>query len=86
MQSFLGKRLTQSYLLSRSGAMINVPKRFEGGYPWFPSMAENIPRKNPRVADDTMDETEVITRMMHVLHRFHLYDLEKLDWKKSFGD
>ena len=66
--------------------MISFPKRFEGGHPWFPSMAENIPRKNPRVADDTMDETEVITRMMHVLHRFHLYDLEKLDWKKSFGE
>ena len=44
-------------------------------------MAENIPRENPKNADDFLDETEVITRMMQVLHKFHLYDLEKLDWK-----
>ena len=56
-------------------------------YPWYQSMAENIPSKkeNPRVADDTLDESEVVTRIMAVMHRFNLYDLEKFDWKKAFN-
>ena len=64
-----------------------VPRRFDGGYPWFDSMAENIPKKTPsRVADQYLDETEVITRIMHVLHRFHIFDLEKVCWKSNFAD
>ena len=65
--------------------MIAVTKRFEGSYPWYPSMSENIPSKNPRIADETLDETEVITRIMHVLYRFRIYDLESLDWKKTWA-
>jgi hypothetical protein len=30
-------------------------------------MAENIPRENPKIADDSLDETEVITRILFVL-------------------
>ena len=48
-------------------------------------MAENIPKKNPRVADETLDETEVITRIMSVLNRFRIYDLESFDWNKPWG-
>ena len=33
-----------------------------------------------------MDETEVVTRMMYVLHQFKLYDLNTLDWTKSFDN
>ena len=31
-----------------------------------------------------MDETEVITRMMFVLHNFAIYDLKTLSWSSSF--
>ncbi len=77
-------RLTQN-LLKTTPALFATPKRFEGSYPWYPSMSENIPSKNPRIADETLDETEVITRIMHVLHRFRLYDLESFDWKKPWA-
>ena len=77
-------RLTSNALRLKS-PLIAIPRCFEGAYPWYPSMAEITPKKNPKLADDTMDETEVITRMMHVLHRFRLYDLETLDWSKPFG-
>ena len=73
-------------LLRAKAPLVQMTRRFDGGYPWFQSMAENIPRKNPRIADDTLDETEVITRIMHVLHRFNIYDLEKFDWKRPFGE
>ena len=33
-----------------------------------------------------MDETEVVTRMMFILHKFSIYDLEKLDWRANFDD
>ena len=84
----LGKQTLNrpAIILRGSAPLISVTRRFDGSYPWYQSMAENIPKKNPRVADDTLDETEVITRIMHVLHRFHAYDLEKFDWKKPFAD
>lgn len=47
-------------------------------------MAENIPKKNPKIADETLDETEVITRILFVLHQFGQYNLEKLEWDVSF--
>ena len=43
-------------------------------------MAEIMPKKNYKVVDDTLDETEVITRIMFVLRNFHIYDLENFDW------
>ena len=46
-------------------------------------MAENIPRQNHKIADDFLDETEVITRMLWVLHQFQLYNLKTLDWSVS---
>ena len=46
-------------------------------------MAENIPKTNPRQAGETLDETEVITRMLWVLQSFTIYDLEKMDWNVS---
>ena len=49
-------------------------------------MAENVPKANNKIADETLDETEVITRIFHVLNRFHLYDLSTFDFKKSFSD
>ncbi len=73
-------------LLRAQTPLISVTRRFDGSYPWYQSMAENIPRKNPRINDDTLDETEVITRIMHVLHRFHIYDLEKFNWNRPFGE
>ena len=49
-------------------------------------MAEIVPKANSKIADETLDETEVVTRLMHVLHRFNLYDLSTFDFKKSFSD
>ena len=77
---------TQNVLLRNQAPLLKVSRRFEGAYPWFPSMAENVPKKNPKIADETVDETEVITRIMSVLHRFFVYDLETFDWKKSFTE
>ena len=79
----LKSRLTPVAL--RTPGLVTDTRRFEGSYPWYPSMAETIPKKNPRIADETLDETEVITRIMHVLHRFRIYDLNTLDWGKPFA-
>lgn len=49
-------------------------------------MADDIPKKNYKIAGDTMDETEIITRIMYVLHTFHIYDLERFDWDKKFEE
>jgi len=43
-------------------------------------MAEVIPKKNHKIVDETLDETEIITRILFVLYQFHIYDLEKFDW------
>ena len=37
-------------------------------------------------ADVHLDEAEVVTRMMHVVHQFSIYDLETLDWKTAWDD
>ena len=41
-------------------------------------------KKNLRNAESYMDESEVVTRMMFVLHQFRIYDLNKLDWATPF--
>ena len=78
--------MTANVLKAQGPAMVAVTRRFEGAYPWYQSMAENIPKKNHKIADETLDETEVITRLMHVLYRFRIYDLESFDWDKPFGE
>ena len=35
---------------------------------------------------EKLDETEVITRMMHVMYMMKLFDLKSVDWAKSFDD
>ena len=57
--------------------------RNEGSYQLYQSMAEKIPRKN-KCADDQLDETEVITRMLYSIHKFNILNLETLDWEVSF--
>ena len=47
-------------------------------------MADNIPKKNHKIADETLDETEVITRIMWVMHNFHIFDLENFDWNVKY--
>ena len=71
---------------SRRSALCMQTVRTFSAYPWYQSMAENIPKKNPKVADECLDESEVITRIMHVLHRYNIYNLETFDWKKSFSE
>ena len=87
MQSLftLARQSSKSTNMLNTRLLLPLSRRFEGSYPWYQSMAENIPKKPSRIADETLDETEVITRMMHVLYRFRLYDLETLDWKKPFN-
>jgi len=43
-------------------------------------MGDIMPKKNYKIADETLDETEIITRIMFVLRNFHIYDLENFDW------
>lgn len=66
-------------LLSQGRPLVGFNKRFSS-YPWFQSMAENIPKENPRIADETLEETEVITRILYVMKNFNIYDLEKFKW------
>ena len=59
--------------------------RFEGGYPWWDSVTQKLPKENRLLADETfLDETEVQTRMSQVIHQFRTLDLHKLDWRASF--
>ena len=58
--------------------------RFEGGAPWFDSVAQKLNRENPLAVDEYLDETEVHTRMSWILHQFRLFDLHKLDWEANF--
>ena len=45
-----------------------------------------MPRENAMEVDSYLDETEVTSRMSHVLHKFALWDLRKLDWETKFED
>eukprot|EP00347_Sterkiella_histriomuscorum_P001237 403372802 len=72
--------------LANKSALVSLPMRFEGSYPWQQSMADNIPKKNHKIADSTLDESEVITRILFVLKNYHIYDLETFDWEKKFED
>jgi hypothetical protein len=46
-------------------------------------MAENIPKENYKIADSTLDETEVITRILFVLKNFGTFELDKISWEVS---
>ena len=37
-------------------------------------------------ADDYLDESEVVVRMMYVLKEFGIYDLENIDWTTKWDD
>ena len=43
-------------------------------------MADVIPKKNYKVCDETLDESEIITRILFVMKNFNIFDLEKVDW------
>ena len=55
---------------------------------WYHNYAtmDMLPKKDLKLAGQCMDESEVVTRIMHVLHTFQLYDLKTLDWQKNFDD
>ena len=53
----------------QSQQLIEMPKRFDGQYAHWANYAEGlIPKKNPMRADDFLDESEVVTRMMYILN------------------
>ena len=69
----------------------DVFNRFEGSahlYDSYASTANMIKKQghNMRRADEYLDESEVVTRIMHVLNQFSTYDLRTLDWSKNFSD
>ena len=66
-----------------------VSKRFEGSAKFYDSFATTdsmTPGKDHNLnrADSYLDESEVITRMLKVLHNFGAYDLKSFDFKKTF--
>ena len=69
-----------------SRQIIHMSKRFEGSYPWYPHPGDTFPRDNLRVLDDYLDESEIITRMMWVIHCYKTWDLEKLKWDVSLEE
>ena len=62
----------------------NILVRFEGGAPWFDSMAQKLPRESPLAVDEYLDESEVHTRMSFVMHTFRIFNLETIDWTASW--
>ena len=63
--------------------------RFEGQYISYPNHADkNLigNRKNLKIADDCLDESEIVTRMMFVINNYALFDLSTLDWSKPFEE
>ena len=38
------------------------------------------------MSGEVLDESEIITRIHHVLNQFKLYDLATLDWQKPFDE
>ena len=45
-----------------------------------------LPAADEKLDGDCMEETEVITRMLQVLHNYAIYDLKTLDWSRDFAD
>ena len=60
--------------------------RYEGGAPWFDSMAKKLPREKGEglAVDEYLDESEVHTRISFVLHQFRIFDLNTFNWHDSF--
>ena len=71
--------------LTKTPQLTAVPKRFEGGYPWFYSMAKPVPDHN-NIEAGFLEESEVVTRMLFVMNEFAIFDLKKFDWDKTFAD
>ena len=66
-----------------------TPKRFEGQYAHYGnhgSTTSVLPSDNNKVVAGALDDTEVITRIYHVLHTFGQWDLNKIDFNKTFED
>jgi len=66
-----------------------MTRRFEGQAIHYPNHADKnlIPsKKNMKIADDCLDESEVVTRMLFVINNFKLFDLATLDWSKTFEE
>ena len=66
-----------------------VSKRFEGQSKIYDSFASTdtmtpSPSHNMNRADTYLDQSEVHTRMLKVLHNFGCFDLKTFDFKKTF--
>ena len=48
--------------------------------------ASVLESENTIYDDHKLEPTEVETRIMHVIHKFHIMDLTKFDWFKEFED
>ena len=46
--------------------------------------SEKLPQNQSVYDDKHLEKTEVDTRIMWVLHKFKLFDLQKFDWYMSF--
>lgn len=66
-------------------SLVALPKRFEGGYPWYLPTHIKFAKDKPWLDDEYLEETEVETRMSQVIHKFALIDLFKLDWSADFN-
>lgn len=63
-----------------------VITRFEGARVFQSSGAATdfLPKDNLNKLGEYMDESEVVTRMLHVLHQFGEWDLNSIVWDKPF--
>ena len=43
-----------------------------------------LPKSDPKLTAPNMDESEAVTRIMHVLHSFGAWDIKQLSWTDSF--
>ena len=48
--------------------------------------ADGLVSKTPEIAEPFLEESEIMTRIMSVIHAFKLVNLEELDWNKDFEE
>ena len=60
--------------------------RFEGQKIHYAAWGNRdmLPKSDPKMTAPNMDESEAVTRIMHVLHTFGAWNLNELSWTASF--
>ena len=69
---------------ARATSLHSVPMRLKTTRHYPPHSM--VPVKYPYFEDKFLEETEVSTRMMWVMHNFNLFKLDDLEWERNFDE